>query len=341
MTVLGVTCLRDEGPYIVDWLAHHRALGFAGFVIVTHDCADGADTLLDVLDAGGAVTHVPFRPKGDKTVQWQALRLVDRHPRVRAADRVLFFDVDEYLNLPEPMKTVGDLVAACGAPDAISVPWRLFGSAQETYEDRPVTERFTRCAPRGLHYPLAHLFKTICRPRAFQKLGVHRPRLKKDTAVDWRLADGAALLRAEEPRIITAYGQPGFGQVMPVLNHYSVRSAEEFVMKGRRGLPNHADRPVDLSYWAERNWCAEIDTSIARFATRVNEERNFIMGLPGVSEAHSTSVTWHQNRIAEARADIEVERMIWRLGLLAGSTPPPAARTRAFIAAQLKARADG
>ena len=26
--ILGVTCLRNEGPYVVDWVAHHLAAGF-------------------------------------------------------------------------------------------------------------------------------------------------------------------------------------------------------------------------------------------------------------------------------------------------------------------------
>ena len=70
MTVLGLTCLRNEAPYIVDWLAHHRALGMDHVLVLTHDCDDGSDVLLGRLADAGVVTHERFVPEGDKTVQW-------------------------------------------------------------------------------------------------------------------------------------------------------------------------------------------------------------------------------------------------------------------------------
>jgi len=51
MRVLCVTCIRDEGPYILDWLAHHRTLGITDFLVFSNDCSDGSDQLLDALDA--------------------------------------------------------------------------------------------------------------------------------------------------------------------------------------------------------------------------------------------------------------------------------------------------
>jgi len=99
--ILAVTCMRNEGPYCLEWIAHHRAAGVTDFLIFTHDCTDGTPELLDLL---GDVTHVPFLPEGDKSVQWQAMRLADRHDLMKQADWALFFDCDEFLCLEAPMR---------------------------------------------------------------------------------------------------------------------------------------------------------------------------------------------------------------------------------------------
>ena len=33
--------MKNEGPYIVDWLAHHRVVGIDQVLVYTNDCEDG------------------------------------------------------------------------------------------------------------------------------------------------------------------------------------------------------------------------------------------------------------------------------------------------------------
>lgn len=47
------TCMKDEGPFIIDWLAWHKSIGIQDFVIFTNDCTDGTDILLDQLEDPG------------------------------------------------------------------------------------------------------------------------------------------------------------------------------------------------------------------------------------------------------------------------------------------------
>ena len=58
--MLGGTCLRNEEPYILDWIAHHLGAGFDHMLVLTHDCDDGSAALLDALSADPRVTHLPF-----------------------------------------------------------------------------------------------------------------------------------------------------------------------------------------------------------------------------------------------------------------------------------------
>ncbi|MGA1180601.1 MAG: glycosyltransferase family 2 protein [Marivivens sp.] len=50
--------MKNEGPYILEWVAHHLAIGFGHFIVVTNDCEDGTDEILLALQQRGPVTHV-------------------------------------------------------------------------------------------------------------------------------------------------------------------------------------------------------------------------------------------------------------------------------------------
>ena len=54
MKITLVTTMRNEGPHLLEWIAHHQAIGVTDFVIYTNECEDGTDTLLDLID----VVHI-------------------------------------------------------------------------------------------------------------------------------------------------------------------------------------------------------------------------------------------------------------------------------------------
>ena len=48
MRILAVTTLRNEAPFIVEWVAHMRAIGVTDLLVYTNDCDDGTEALLAV-----------------------------------------------------------------------------------------------------------------------------------------------------------------------------------------------------------------------------------------------------------------------------------------------------
>ena len=44
-----VSTMKDEGPFILEWVAHYLALGFDHFIINSNDCSDGTDLILQRL----------------------------------------------------------------------------------------------------------------------------------------------------------------------------------------------------------------------------------------------------------------------------------------------------
>lgn len=303
-----VTAMRNEGPFILDWVAHNRAIGIKDCLVYTNDCDDGTDHLLSLLaEAGVTLRDNPYRAMG-KVPQHAAFRAAEDEPLVQEADWLMTLDVDEYLNIHAGQGTVADLFEAFPAAHAISVPWRMFGNADcDRFTDQPVTEQFTRCAPEYAPRPLqAWAFKTLYRNEGlFRRLGVHRPKgLAKgfrETLV-WVDATGTPLPPAiwdKAWRMSKAH----WGYTHATVNHYAVRSAESFLVKRDRGKVNRTKREQGLAYWFRMNHNAEKDLSIQRLAARVAVEKASLLALPGVRAAHEAAVAWHSARIAELRTE--------------------------------------
>ena len=127
MILLSATCQRNEGPFLLEWLAYHRLIGVSNFIVFSNDCEDGSDRLLETLQSHGVLRHVPQHVDPGKSVQWQALQALAKDRAARAADWLLFSDIDEFPMVHAGDHQLTDAIAARPAGiDAIALPWRLF-----------------------------------------------------------------------------------------------------------------------------------------------------------------------------------------------------------------------
>ncbi|MBN2631334.1 MAG: glycosyltransferase family 2 protein [Rhodobacteraceae bacterium] len=303
-----ITTMKNEGAFLLDWLAHHRAVGFTDFLVFSNDCDDGTDAMLNRLAQIGALTHVPNPGPWPEGPQWAALRVADRHPALQAADWVMVLDVDEYVNIHAGNGTLSDLLAAYPQADAIPLTWRMFGNAGVVgYEDRPVTRQFTRCAPRVLHWPWrALMVKTLFRRAAFGKLGVHRPRGPKGNPVwsDPTLGE----------RLFSAPGTDPYRDAQ--LNHYALGAMESYIVKCDRGRANRDGAAFDMSYWCDRNFCTDADTTIQRVDSAAL--RAALHADPTLAALHQAAVAWRHRRFATLMAEEPWRALFGRLLM----TPP-------------------
>lgn len=337
-----VTTLRNEGPHLVEWVAHHRAAGADTILAFSNDCEDGSDRLLDLLAAGGALTHVAQRVPEGQRPQWAALRAAARHPAVVSADWVAVLDGDEFVNLRAPLDGLPDLLAAVPGADAIVLPWRLFGHAGHVGRPEASTlPSYDRAIPADAAFPpLARFFKTLYRREAFDGPGIHRPRQRPKARPSWVDGSGRPLAPdiAGDAERILLWGE-ALATDLVQLNHYAVRSAEDFVMKAARGLPNRQGKAVDLTYWVERNFNQVRDRTILRMAPATRAEAARLRRLPGIAEAEAACLGWHRRRFAQMLRDPAILHLFGRLILSAGSAAPPADLAHRLV--QLAQRAGG
>ena len=303
-----VTTMKNEGPFILEWLAYHHAIGFDDFLVYTNDCSDGTDTMLQLLEKKGYLTHRdnPFRSM-DLRPQHAALQAAEDEPLIRSAKWVACIDVDEYVNIKTGDGTLDALFAAVPDANMIAMTWRLFGNANiHAFQDRPIIAQFTRCAPELARKPhQAWGFKTLFLNNGiFKKLGVHRPKGLNPQLwemINWVNGSGAPL-----PRSMYRNGWRSttdtYGYDLVQLNHYAVRSAESFLVKRDRGRVNHVDRDQGLAYWFRMNNNAEIDETIQARLPMMQAELAQLMADPQIAAAHDHAVRQHSAKITELRA---------------------------------------
>ena len=300
MRITAVTCVKNEGPFLLEWIAFHRLIGVTDFLFYSNDCTDGTDRLLDQLASHGILTHLP-NPATNRNYQMQALKKCRRHPLIKNADWVWVADVDEFLNIHVGDHTIPALIEACGNPQAISATFQFMANGGvEHFEDAPVITQFLRshnpdiwCAETAIEVK-----SLVRRDFPLDYYGAHRPFHDEDKAQPtW--SDGAGrpvpapFRTCANKRRIRAFPAKG-ARAYATLNHYALRSLDSYLVKNDRGDVNRAHRAFDDTYWRERNDAAYLDDSILRYADGLAEEMERLKALDGVEALHANTVALHR-----------------------------------------------
>lgn len=303
MRITAVTCVKNEGPFLLEWIAFNRLIGVTDFLFYSNDCTDGTDHLLDALAKRGDVVHLA-NPAKTRKYQMEALKHAADQPVVTEADWVWVADVDEFLNIHVGDHTIPALIEACGTPDAISVTFQFFANCGiAEFEDRPVIEQFTRshnpdlwCADTAIEV------KTLTRKGfPLQYFGAHRP-FFRDKIVDkahWpRWTDGSGqnvphkFLVAAIPRRVRKFPAVGVRR-FATLNHYALRSLDSYLVKSDRGDVNRENRDLAEGYWSERNDPAWEDLSVRRYLPDLKAALAELKSDPEIARLHDETVRLH------------------------------------------------
>ena len=308
MRICAVTCVRNEGPFLLEWVAFHRLLGVTAFLIYSNDCDDGTDALLDVLAARGLVVHLP-NPATGRAYQMEALKDAARHPVVLAADWVWVADVDEFPNVHTAGHTLPDLIRACGDPQAISLSFQFFANAGvDRHADDPVIGQFDLCHNPDIWADQTAIeVKTLVRADfPLRYYGAHRPFARHGATVG-RWTDGSGrpvpgtFVTGKDARRLRRFPARG-ARALATLNHYALRSLDSYLVKVARGDVNRAHRSFDEDYWRDRNDAAVRDPSIRRYLPALTGALAALKADPGIAAAHQACVAAHWARANALRA---------------------------------------
>lgn len=220
--------MKNESPYIHEWVAHYTKLGFDHIFIYENDSSDKTASLLKSLDQTGFI----------KFTSWPSLDR--RSPQISAyedavsrtdADWILFCDADEFLVLNQHENVHEFMASFSEDVSSVCINWRIFGSSgQETRTAGLVLERFQRSSE--IDFDVNRHVKSFVRPSSITEMHIHAP-----------ITSGASTYSDGEP-ISFREGEQGIAPEVradvAVINHYFTRTKEEWGVKKLRGNANRS-----------------------------------------------------------------------------------------------------
>jgi hypothetical protein len=345
--VTAVSMMKDEGPFLIEWVAHHLAVGFTDLVVYTNDCSDGTDDMLIRLEELGLAHHRRnVIPEGIRP-QPSALNYAQEEPVVGKSDWVMVFDADEFLSIRYGDGTLDDLIAGAKAQNAngIVVTWRIFGSGGVVDWSRaPVTEQYLLAAPpmwnKGWGVKTLFTFDPD-----YWKLGIHRPKMKNrhiDTpfpdSVKWLNGSGLEMedyFKFRGWRSITR--TVGYDWVQ--LNHYAVKSVDSYAIRKMRGNVNNKKDKYNSDYWSLQDRNEVRDDTMLRYSDRRNQIIADLLQDPVLNRLHHAAIDRAEGRLAELKQTEAYHDLVADLARASAvpitqiTAKPPQARDKEKIAA--------
>ena len=336
--------MKDEAPFLLEWYAHHLAVGFTKILVYTNDCSDGTVEMLIRLEELGL--GYPRRndiPEGVKP-QPSAMKYAQAEPKVAEADWILMFDADEFLCINYGDGTLDPMLDAAGDANGIVITWRIFGSGNVVDWSRdPVTEQYLYAAPPTWNkgWGVKTLFKFD--PDKW-KIGIHRPSIKNkhletgfpDT-VKWLNGSGLPMEDYFKFRGWRSIRRT-VGYQWAQMNHYAVKSIDSYAIRKFRGNVNNKKDKYNADYWSLQDRNEVYDDKILRYTERRKQIMDELLTDPVLSRLHYAAIEKVEARLADYRKTDAYEEL--KQSLLAASdvpitqivAKPPKARDPAEIA---------
>lgn len=302
-----VTAMKNEGPYILDWISYHIAIGFTHFVILTNDCSDKTDNICRNLEKLGIVTHVNNTPPYPRGIQKTAWKRAGRVEAVEKAKWLMSLDVDEYLYLEQGDGSLDALFSQFETqPTAISFPWLFYGDNDvRELKDEPVWQQFTRSAHPFQARPFQiRGLKTLYKNLDGSEIGTHRPKFKLlPDDVLWVTADGVPMnYMWRKPYWCVWDDGMGFGSTLGRVCHFAIRSRQAYFLKILRGFVNRTEKgpradESATTYWNMFNWNIE-ENNMMRDRGCVSEPiREQLFANAKLADLHGKSFAIHQQHV--------------------------------------------
>lgn len=284
---------KNEGPYLLEWIAWYRMLGFSDILMLTNDCTDGSDALLQALADRGYIRFINHIPALGQTPLQSAYAVAKKDRQLLDADWVMTVDVDEFLQVFKGDGSVHALINGLEQPYlGMAIHWRIFGdNGRNNWEDKLIRCQFTQAA-QSFVKPNSR-FKSIFRNlKSFRAINSHTPRgfngpwgnenIWIDSAgVPLR---GIRLTNSLKGGISTANRR--ITHEVAQINHYAVKYTETFALKRTQKSGARLTYRHDAKYHLDYNINDIRDVSALSREDEFNVEYHELTSDPEIVEMH-------------------------------------------------------
>jgi len=255
---------KDEARAIAEWLAFQCVIGFDRIVVYDNGSTDATPAIIDRISATEPrLSRVSWPDMPGRRPQPTAYADALAHCET---DWIAFFDTDEFLVLHKHETLCDFLSSMPSDASGIAINWLVFGSGGRVAAgDGLVMDRFTRCC-RTYGVVKNRICKSIVRPRAVEQMRVHSAVLKFGHYVN-SLGEPIDIEQTARTPAVCHEGAQ--------LNHYLLKSREEFALKRARGhsarAPEEKDKQhiVDDVFWLSHDLNDGEDLSILKWRSAV------------------------------------------------------------------------
>ena len=210
---------KNEGPYFKEWIEWYLKQGVEKFYIYDNESTDCTKEVLAPYIESGVVDYTFFPGQKQQLAAYD-----DCFERHRLETRWLaVIDLDEFI-VPMKNKTIPEFLHGMEKFSVVEINWLVYGSGgAKTKEPGGVMERFHKHSLPS-HYLNTHVKSIVDPRRVCTMTGCHEAARISGFSVD---SHGVPLTKGFRDRVPQ--------QDVIRVNHYAVKSYEEFLEKRARG----------------------------------------------------------------------------------------------------------
>lgn len=226
---------KNEGPYFKEWLDWHLSQGVEKFYIYDNESTDETRAVLEPYIQAGQVDYQYFPGHRRQLAAYD-----DCLSRHRLEARWLaFIDLDEFI-VPLKDSSIPEFLRRCEGFAGVEVNWLIYGSGgRQKRTPGGVMERF-RFHSKADHRLNRHVKSIVDPRRVFGMIGCHEAAKISGYMADSHLQPIKKNFRERQPQ-----------QDVIRINHYAVRSYEEFIEKQARGRASGTQKTVKPEYFIQ------------------------------------------------------------------------------------------
>ena len=260
-----MTIMKGEAPYVKEWLDYHLLAGVDHFFIYDNESPDNLKEILQPYIDAGIVTYI-FYP--GKCRQMESY--IDAAKKFRFLSRyIAWIDADEFI-FPKSKSTIVEVVdeifSAYPQASGLSVNLHAYGSnGQDTADyNRGVLERFTRRAGNDWTPPVSWA-PSVKGGTATVKSIVNPRRVKLFTQPHAPNYFDTCSAINENGNAVQGFSSFPVSTEKIVMNHYTVKSKEEYANKVQRGNADWEDNRYSMKGFSHDKYNDEFDDGILKY----------------------------------------------------------------------------
>jgi|GEM_PF-3778776 len=288
-----MTSVKNEAVYLIEWIAHHKALGFDQIYVAANNCNDGTMVLLRRLQNHNFIKFSHNKCPADKIPQHEGYKTLRKNFDVDKCDWLMTLDVDEFLHVEAGNGSVGALTdIAEDDVDIIALNSLTYGTGISRKRDELVTKRFQYRLndQHTANRPIKSITRNPARFRGAHNH--HLMRITPDAELTVMRADGSTFVippKTELWRVLRSSPADHIVHEHAHYNHYSIKSRLEYTMRQQRGrgavpaTSTEEQRHSD-DYFRKRADADVLDTRIDKYADKAKTWMDEMLSFPDILE---------------------------------------------------------